>query len=305
LLSEIEVFYSKHPPRLLEYVRKPSSAVEYAIMLCVATSNQPASFSDATALCKITDGVYAGTLGSEWWVGAGPNGGYLAALFVKALTQTLSDPTRALRSLTIHYLRRPSAEPFEICCSIERGGRSLSSVSARMYQHQQPVALALAAFSRSWSGIEFDTHAMPDVADPTRLSPWNADDQNAPFARQFDYRWLPNGGLASDAQEVAVGGWIRLADPQPLDSSQAVLLLDAWPPSITARAQTHGGAPTIDFTVHLRCDLSQVNTDPQDYYLAIFRSRLASQGFFEEDGSLWTRSGDLIAQSRQLALAVV
>jgi acyl-CoA thioesterase len=270
----------------------------------VASSNQRASFRTDTALAKVADGTYAGTLDSRWWVGRGPNGGYLGALFVNALTQTVCDRGRALRSLTIHYLRRPSAEPFLIRCTIERAGRSLSSVSARMYQQDEPVALALAAFSRPWAGLEFEMQPMPRVVDPTRVDSWRADDQNAPFARQFDYRWIGDSSLVDDPNEVAVGGWIRLADPEPLDPAQAVLLLDAWPPSPFARAQAHGGAPTIDFTVHMRHDLSGLDTNPDDFYLAVFRSRLAKQGFFEEDGKLWTQGGALIAQSRQLALAV-
>ena len=56
-------------------------------------------------------------------------------------------------------------------------------------------------------------------------------------------------------------------------------------------------APTIDLTVHIRAPLPV--TGP---LLARFTSRLASDGFFEEDGELWAPDGTLVAQSRQLAL---
>jgi hypothetical protein len=36
----------------------------------------------------------------------------------------------------------------------------------------------------------------------------------------------------------------------------------------------------------------------------VFRSRLAHDGFFEEDGELWSRDGALLAHSRQLALLI-
>ena len=37
------------------------------------------------------------------------------------------------------------------------------------------------------------------------------------------------------------------------------------------------------------------------WLLVRFRTRVAAEGYLEEDGEIWDRSGRLLAQSRQLA----
>jgi acyl-CoA thioesterase len=60
---------------------------------------------------------------------------------------------------------------------------------------------------------------------------------------------------------------------------------------------------TLDLTVHFRDHAALDALDASDYVLSTFRTRMASEGFFEEDGEIWSRDGRLIAQSRQLAIA--
>jgi acyl-CoA thioesterase len=59
-------------------------------------------------------------------------------------------------------------------------------------------------------------------------------------------------------------------------------------------------APTIELTVHFRAPLPAAG----EWVLGVFETKVARDGFFEEDGTLWTEDGELIAQSRQLALAI-
>ena len=59
----------------------------------------------------------------------------------------------------------------------------------------------------------------------------------------------------------------------------------------------------MDLTVHFRASLPLPEARPGDYTLAVFRSRVAREGFIEEDGELWSPAGVLLAQCRQLALA--
>jgi len=60
--------------------------------------------------------------------------------------------------------------------------------------------------------------------------------------------------------------------------------------------------PTVDLTIHFRTELPLAHARPDDWCLAVFRSRLAAGGFVEEDGEVWSHDGVLLAQSRQLAV---
>ena len=102
-----------------------------------------------------------------------------------------------------------------------------------------------------------------------------------------------------------MGGWIRSAEPQLASAPLVAAFCDAWPPACFAWSDAPEGlgpVPTIDLSIHFRQDLPLAAAAPDDFHLAVFRSRFAEQGFVEEDGEVWSRDGRLIAQSRQLAV---
>jgi len=110
--------------------------------------------------------VFGAEVAPDWRAGRGPHGGYLAAMLLRALTQSVADDARAPRSLTIHYTRAPEPGPVAITTIVERQGRSLSTLSARMHQGEELIAIALSAFSLPWGGPQLSTLRMPDVEPP-------------------------------------------------------------------------------------------------------------------------------------------
>ncbi len=236
-----------------------------------------------------------GRIAEGWSTPRGPHGGYVMALLAHAMERAVDDSTRQPRSLTAHFLRPPRVGPVTISTTIERAGRSMSTVSVRMFQEDKPIALALGAFSPAYPAPELGGVPMPRVAPP------QADVQPLPGAPEFAHRLAlqPRFGdpplTGSDSDEV--GGWIDLPERDTLDGPALCVLADGYYPAIWPRLTEPYAAPTIDLTVHIRAPLPV--TGP---LLARFTSRLARDGFFEEDGELWARDGTLVAQSRQLAL---
>jgi len=271
-----------------------------------AVSNE---FDRDTAVRRLAPGRYAADMARGWWILRGPNGGYVAAVLLRAMIDAVGDPARAPRSLTVHYAAPPAEGPVEIDVVVERAGRSLSTLSARMRQGERLLALALGAFSAPWKAeLEFHHAQMPVVTSPEDTPPMpRREGGQLSMHGRYEYRWALGAPPFSGASEAVVGGWIRLADPRPVDAAVAAAITDAWPPTVMPVMQPGlqiSGFPTIDLTIHFRSVLPVVGATGADWTLAVFRAREVREGFFEEDGELWSPNGQLLVHSRQLAIVM-
>jgi acyl-CoA thioesterase len=262
------------------------------------------AYEDATAVTRVGDDTFEAAIHPGWWVVRGPHGGYMSSILLRALTERLGDPSRHIRSFTTHFTAPPKEDPMTISTSVDRVGRAMSFLSARMEQSGVIVATALAAFSEPWEGFEFDDAPMPEVPTPEQSFEIPKSGDGIPaFLGNFDMRACFGSLPFTGHHEAVVGGWYRLNEPQVADPIVMATLLDAWAPAVFPRVTELVICPTIDLTMHFRAPLPLEGAGPDDYYLGRFSSKLGHQGFFEEDGELWG-NGRLIAQSRQLALAL-
>jgi acyl-CoA thioesterase len=261
-------------------------------------------FDRETAVEPRGGGHFEATLDRSWWVMRGPNGGYLAAIALRALAAAVDDPERAPRSLTVHYASPPADGTLQIATWIEREGRSLTSCSARLEQDGRLVGLALAAFSRARPGPDICDLTMPDVPPATQVAARPLPPDAPPIAQRWDSRWVlgaPRMYGAEPTDEAVTGTWIRLPEGRVVDAGVAAAITDAAIPAIFGRVEEPLVVPTVDLTIHFRSALPVPGAEPDDFVLAVFRTGVVAEGFLEEDGEVWTADGTLIAQSRQLA----
>jgi acyl-CoA thioesterase len=229
----------------------------------------------------------------------------LAAIILRAITEALSDPTRPIRSFTTHFVAAPGEGTVTVTPKLERAGRSMTFMSARVEQDGKPMALSLAAFSPEWKGIVFENSPAPNVTSPEESFELPFEGEGVPaFLSNFDMRWAIGEKPFTGAAQAEVGGWFRMRDPVVADSCVMACLLDAWAPAIFPVAEQPVIAPTIDLTMHFRSPLPLPEAQAEDFYLGRFHSSVAREGFFEEDGEIWSKDGLLLAQSRQLALGL-
>jgi acyl-CoA thioesterase len=261
-------------------------------------------FDRETAVRPLGDGRYESNLDRAWWVHRGPNGGYLAAIVLRALTEAVDDEQRAPRSLTVHYAAPPVEGALETATVIERAGRSLTTCSARLEQGGKLIGLALGAFSRARAGPEFCDVQPPD-APPPEESEFLEPPDDDPMIPDIAFRWenrLVRGAMPGEPTgEAITTRWIRLPEGRVVDGAVAAAITDAAIPAVFGRVEEPIIVPTVDLTIHFRSSLPLPGAKPDDWVLADFRTKVAAEGFLEEDGEIWSHDGVLLAQSRQLA----
>jgi acyl-CoA thioesterase len=258
-------------------------------------------FADDTAVTPLGEGCYAATIDRGWWIERGPNGGYLAAIVLRAILAEVDDPSRRPRSFTLHYLRPPVEGPCEVVVVTERAGRGLTTVSARLHQDGRDCIVSLAALGVDRPGPALDDQQAPVVPGPDEVSGRpEAPGIAIPIRDRYDVRPVIGGTPFVPGPEALTGGWIRTADDDPVDEVVVAAITDAWPPAIFSRLEVPVGVPTVDLTIHFR----QAPSGAPGWSLVRFRTQVAAEGYLEEDGEVWSADGRLLAQSRQLAVVV-
>lgn len=253
-------------------------------------------FDADTALHTLSEGRFRAEVIERWSVGPGPNGGFIAALAARALETTIAAP---LRSLTLHYLAAPALGPIDVTVTILREGRTTAFARVELSQGGTPKVAGLAALA-PWRE---DAPAYADTPAPPRPGPDECIriEPGRPgqplFLGNYDMRvHRPD----AERRPMVLGGWIRSAEPRPLDAPLLAAMADAWIPPAVVRLPEPVFCPTIDLTVHFRAPLPEGDEHP--WVQAEFRSGTAGGGTTDEDAWLWGADGTLLAQARQLGV---
>lgn len=259
-------------------------------------------FGADTAVRPAGAGRWSATLHDRWNIGANPNGGYLLAVAVRAMSEAVERPHPV--SVTAHYLAPPSVGPVEIITGVVKTGRSFATVQASVVQADRERVRLLGTFGdlAAQRGPTRITATIPRIAPPEKcrslLELTREAGRPVPDAvHRFDIRLPPDTpwGRAELGEPYEITGWIRFADGTEPDTTSLVTFADAFPPTLIGSIETTW-VPTLELTVHVR------NRPAPGWLLGTFRTRLLIDGLLEEDGEIWDSEGHPVAQCRQLAL---
>lgn len=246
--------------------------------------------------------LFTGTLFPQWNIGDNPNGGYMAACAMRAISELVphADPM----SVTTHFLRPGvPGEPFEVEAKLIRTGRNSSVARATLSQQEKERIEILCAFCDLSTSVGVDTTiTIPEVKlpepDSCPLRSGETQGIHLPILDRLEVRLHPEQAKAGSYASAEVSGWIRFADGRQPDTLSLPVFADAFPPSPFAMLGVVGWVPTLELTVHVR---RQPNPG---WIKAQFVTQDLNNGRMIESGLLWDSSGELVAQSRQLGLVM-
>lgn len=256
---------------------------------------------------------FAGRTSPSWWNMVGPFGGVSAAIAISAVLQhpdCLGEPV----SLTLNFAGAMTQGDFKVIAKPVRTNRSTQHWALTVHQMdsngQELVALtgtALTAVRReTWSANDMP---MPDVAPPESVGRLLPPSESVEWIRRYDMRPvtgpLPSvwdGGAASDDPLHAslTQLWIRDEPARPLDFASLTAMADVFFPRVWLRRSVMVPVGTVSLTVYFHACSEQLAASGSGYVLGQARGQAFRNGFFDQAGQLWSKTGTLLATTHQL-----
>ncbi|MCF3178192.1 thioesterase family protein [Streptomyces sioyaensis] len=270
-------------------------------------------FDRDTAVSRRAPGVYDAHLSAGWTIIQAVNGGYLLALMGRALGEALPHPDPV--SVTAHYLTASVPGPAVIRTEVVRTGRTLSTGTARLLQTDEDGnEIERLRVLASYGDLDALSDDVRTTAKPPAIPPYEhclgADDApgdasaipgSTAITERLDLRLDPataGWAVGAPSGKGEMRAWFGLADGRDPDPLSLLLTVDALPPTAFEMGLL-GWVPTVELTAHIRH-----RPAPGPLRVAITTRNLAG-GFLEEDAEVWDSQDRLVAQSRQLARAVL
>jgi acyl-CoA thioesterase len=253
-----------------------------------------------TASVPRGDGIRDLTLTSRWNTPLGkPNGGYILAAMLRGLGEEIGadDPLVA----SISYLRSPEDGAGELHTETLKQGRRVQTGEASLWQGGKSVAHLVASFGPRGEGRSEELGTPPQLPPPDKCFDPKDFPGSMPASTIFDrveYRLgeVPGWALGKPSGDPTAELWQRLAGGREIDFPALAFLVDAYAPPVLELGVN--GSMTVQLNVHL-------HRKPVHGWIATrLTSRHVISGYHEEDCELWDEAGNLVAQSRQLAMLV-
>lgn len=257
-------------------------------------------FDTDVSVTPLGEGRYDAPIREGWDINGNANGGYLMALVANAMRQE-SGRAHPI-SVNMHYLAPGPAGEATVTARVMKSGKRFATVAATLSRDGRDLVTALGVFG------DIDSTVPPHAVslDHVEVPPYDQCPSRAGEAvpiglmSKVETRIHPDDAGFSRGEpsgEALCRGYFAFRDGRDSDTLSMLLAADAFPPVMFNRFGMLGWVPTVEMTVHVR------GVPAPGPITCAFRSRVIQGGMWEEDGEMWDSTGQVVALSRQLALA--
>jgi acyl-CoA thioesterase-2 len=236
---------------------------------------------------------------SRAWEIWGPNGGYLAAIALRAASMRAE--IRQPASFYCHFLRSPDFDSVELEVDFLRQGRRSEALAVSMTQADELVLQALVRTAADAPGYEHQQPQAPDVPPPEELQ--NIEELHSeterpsfPFWNNIERRPIDQSTSTKRGPAI-VREWVRFR-PEPcfddpfLDAARSLILLDTygWPAAYRMYRDRSMLAPNLDTSAFFH------QFSPRSEWLLIdHECTVGHHGLLGVSGRVWNAAGQLLA----------
>ncbi|MCH9733996.1 MAG: thioesterase family protein [Actinomycetia bacterium] len=246
------------------------------------------------------EGVFRRQCDRTWWGTNAMVGGYVQALVVSAMQQANADPEQEILSLHCQFLRPVLEGELRAEVSVVRRGRTLTNLRCELYSQERLAVVALASFAKRSDLGAFAEREAPGFG---RVLPAEIPVRpEVGLVAHGHFDLYPRlGGFERGQGDAQVGGWVAPRWDTGCDVRLLAVLADLWVPAAYHRWRDELGVVGLDITVHFRVTAAQLRGLRPMLQLRL-SSALADGGYVDEDGEIWSESGQLLCQYRQMRL---
>ncbi len=241
---------------------------------------------------------YVAQLSSDWEIW-GPNGGYLAAIALRAAGRVAQ--IKQPRSFYCHFLSSPAIDAIQLDVQVLKQGHRAESFAVAMTQEGKPILQALVKTVADAPGYSHQHLQAPDVPPPAALKayrPSGADARRPAFNFWNNVERRPvDQSMTEEPSEPALCEWARFQptacfDDPFLDAARALILLDTFgfPAAYQRYRSWEYLAPNLDTSAWFH------HFNPGcEWLLVDHECIVADHGLMAVSGRVWDTEGSLLA----------
>jgi acyl-CoA thioesterase len=259
---------------------------------------------DATTLTPAGERLATGRTTPHYWNMAGPFGGVTAATVLRAV---LEDPARIGDpiALTVNFCAAVTEGAFEVAWTETRAGKTVQHWNVEMRQGGRVVTTAsvvCAARRETWTHRPGVMPAAPPVEAVERLDTGG----RLAWLERYSFRYVEGPPRIDEPAPLTPRSprsviWLRDQPARPLDYLSLAALADAF---IVRIVQVRGRPTpmgTVTLTTYFHAGQAALDALGATPVLGVADAKIFHDNFADQDISLWSQEGTLLATGVQAA----